>query len=118
MSNLAQYRLWIGFFSFGLLWAASEVVGDSDKPGPLAAATKTMVHRLKSHDDGTAVRTDDDYDLAVSETDFSDREASSHNAFAPDAAASEGAADLASSPAQAEPEAAAVAPPDVGVIHK
>lgn len=127
MNNLAQYRLSMAVFSLGLLWVASEVVGDGDKPGPLDSATKAIVHRLKSARHAEGVRTNSPYDLAVSTTDPGDRAADGRNvgrsanagawAFGPDSVANDSASGIASPPTGPESDSAEIAP-DVGVIYK
>jgi hypothetical protein len=118
MSNLSQYRMSIALFSLGLLWVASEVVGDGDKPGPLDTATKSIVHRLKSADHGKVGQAPAPYELAVTEVDVADREPGPWDT----AAASPGglATDEAEPPAQAESETPDPSPgaPDVGIVHK
>jgi hypothetical protein len=123
MSNLAQYRVSIGLFSLGLLWAVSAVVGEGDKPGPLDSATKSIVHRLNSVDHGEERRSHSPFDLAVSETSAPPPEASgeaSAEPAAPGSAAIDGSVDRAAPQAQAEPGAAEpqLAPPDAALIHK
>jgi hypothetical protein len=115
MSNLSQYRLSIVFFSLGLLWVVSEVVGDGDQPGMLDKATKSVAHRLNNAGDKTS-EPDNGPLLAVSQTYPGESHRNPFRLTPAEGIAAEGAD--ASSAVEGSESSRALPPPDPGMIHK